>query len=235
MEVNDQDGLQISLGSSASELKPKYRNRPIVVFENVLTAKPIFSIFVHIDAWYSIQKHVISNLSNEVGGVLVGSLYHDNELSYIEIANSVQANHAIEKKSSITFTHKTWTDVNEKILNKNPETQIVGWYHSHPGYGIFLSNDDQFIQKNFFHQKFQVALVVDPIKKKYGFYAWGKNGLKLCTYFYLCSNVSRSKELFAYVCKNNKKSYTRFTNLRSVFIKLRYKKNVIIAVPVYSS
>jgi len=44
-------------------------------------------------------------------------------------------------------------------------TQIVGWYHSHPGYGCFLSGIDVDTQAQ--NQAFQdpfVAIVVDPVK-----------------------------------------------------------------------
>jgi len=30
------------------------------------------------------------------------------------------------------------------------DKKIVGWYHSHPGFGIFLSEYDLFIHRNFF-------------------------------------------------------------------------------------
>jgi proteasome lid subunit RPN8/RPN11 len=38
---------------------------------------------------------------------------------------------------------------------------MVGWYHTHPDWGVFLSSMDMFICDNFFN-KLDVAYVIDP-------------------------------------------------------------------------
>ena len=48
--------------------------------------------------------------------------------------------------------------------------KIVGWYHSHPGFGLFLSEYDSFIQENFFIDPNHVALVVDPLEGSLGWF-----------------------------------------------------------------
>jgi hypothetical protein len=53
-----------------------------------------------------------------------------------------------------------------------PEKRIVGWYHSHPGFGIFLSEHDLFIHKNFFSDPNQVAWVFDPHSDEEGCFVW---------------------------------------------------------------
>ena len=49
---------------------------------------------------------------------------------------------------------------------------IVGWYHSHPGFGIFLSEHDRFIHRHFFGEPGQIALVIDPLAHVEGLFAW---------------------------------------------------------------
>ena len=58
-----------------------------------------------------------------------------------------------------------------------PEYDIVGWYHTHPSFGIFLSHHDLFIHQHFFAQPLQVAYVVDPINQTRGFFQWHDGGL----------------------------------------------------------
>ena len=53
-----------------------------------------------------------------------------------------------------------------------PEERIVGWYHSHPGFGVFLSEHDLFIQENFFSSPGQVAWVYDPHTDEEGCFGW---------------------------------------------------------------
>jgi hypothetical protein len=55
---------------------------------------------------------------------------------------------------------------------QHPNAQIVGWYHTHPGYGLFLSQQDLFIQTNFFKNHSQIALVIDPIAEQEAVFAW---------------------------------------------------------------
>src|SRR5205823_14556508 len=54
----------------------------------------------------------------------------------------------------------------------HPGLDIVGWYHTHPDFGIFLSGHDLFIHQHFFNQPLQVAYVVDPIRQTRGFFQW---------------------------------------------------------------
>jgi proteasome lid subunit RPN8/RPN11 len=55
---------------------------------------------------------------------------------------------------------------------RHPNKEVVGWYHTHPGLDIFLSEWDLMIHRNFFRQEWQVALVVDPHQDAGGFFVW---------------------------------------------------------------
>lgn len=50
------------------------------------------------------------------------------------------------------------------------EMKIVGWYHSHPGFGVFMSGTDVITQRRYFPRDFHVALVIDPINGDRGFF-----------------------------------------------------------------
>jgi hypothetical protein len=56
-----------------------------------------------------------------------------------------------------------------------PDKSVVGWYHSHPGFGVFLSDHDLFIHENFFSARHQVAWVYDPHSDEEGCFGW-ENG-----------------------------------------------------------
>ena len=60
-----------------------------------------------------------------------------------------------------------------------PQARIVGWYHSHPGFGVFLSDHDTFIHKNFFFSSpRQVAWVYDPHSDEEGCFGWTGDKLR---------------------------------------------------------
>jgi proteasome lid subunit RPN8/RPN11 len=117
-----------------------------------------------------IDAHVAGDTKVERGGVLVGIV--DKMTGRVDITGAVAATTAVGAVSSLTFTHETWDEVDAEMSHNYPDQEIVGWYHSHPHFGIFLSAYDLFIQENFFAEPWQVAYVVDPLLHKSGFFGW---------------------------------------------------------------
>jgi hypothetical protein len=72
--------------------------------------------------------------------------------------------------TQLTFTHKTWDAAFAEKDKINPKAELIGWFHSHPNFGVFLSDHDKFIQTQFFAQDGKVTIVVDPIRGKRGWF-----------------------------------------------------------------
>jgi len=117
-----------------------------------------------------IYEHVFGNAEREVGGVLVGKVMRAGMMPVI--AGAIPAIAADEQRATLTFTQDSWEHVHRVLDRDFPDEQIVGWYHSHPSFGIFLSGHDLFIHRNFFSGPSQIALVVDPIGQEEGVFAW---------------------------------------------------------------
>ena len=119
----------------------------------------------------TIYPHIFPNADREVGGVLVGRTPADQGLPMI--TGAIEALSADEQVATLTFTQDAWEHVH-KVLAQNfaEDDRIVGWYHSHPGFGIFLSEHDLFIHRNFFSAPSQIAVVVDPHGKTEGAFVW---------------------------------------------------------------
>lgn len=95
---------------------------------------------------------------------------------------AVPAVSADERKATLTFTQDSWEHVHRTLEQEYAAgDQIVGWYHSHPGFGVFLSGHDLFIQRNFFSGPSQIAVVVDPIGQREGSFVWD-GGEVVCLY-----------------------------------------------------
>lgn len=125
-----------------------------------------------------IYPHVFTNADREVGGVLVGRTPADGSLPLI--TGAVPAISADERRATLTFTQDAWAHVHRVLDSDFPaDEQIVGWYHSHPGFGIFLSGHDLFIHENFFGAPSQIAVVVDPWARSEGAFRWQGGELAL--------------------------------------------------------
>ncbi|MEI8082614.1 MAG: Mov34/MPN/PAD-1 family protein, partial [Actinomycetes bacterium] len=122
-----------------------------------------------------IYDHVYSSPGGEVGGVLVGEIPKSGPM---RITAAIPALRAEGERASVTFTHDAWSDVHAIMERKHKGKRIVGWYHSHPGFGIFLSEHDLFIQRNFFSDPAQVAYVVDPHASTEGLFGWIDGDIK---------------------------------------------------------
>ncbi|MGN0878212.1 MAG: Mov34/MPN/PAD-1 family protein [Oligosphaeraceae bacterium] len=120
------------------------------------------------------KEHGRSSLSREVCGVLVGRLCREPQTSeaYLSIEGSIEGLHAECQAGSVTFTSGTWDHIHAEMEKRYPDRRIVGWYHTHPSFGIFLSGMDTFIQENFFGEPWQTAYVYDPQADTDGFFFW---------------------------------------------------------------
>jgi proteasome lid subunit RPN8/RPN11 len=116
-----------------------------------------------------ICNHVFSSLEAEVGGVLIGHLREDGSPLVSDIIPALEADGA---RARVTFTHDAWAQIHHALDLDHPGKEILGWYHSHPGFGIFLSDHDLFIHRNFFSRPEQVAIVVDPHVGLEGVFVW---------------------------------------------------------------
>jgi len=126
-----------------------------------------------------IRSHAQRSMDKEICGVLIGNVVND----IAQVEASIAGENAEQADAHVTFTHEAWDHIYRIKDDKYSESSIVGWYHSHPGFGIFLSDYDLFIHENFFSAQHQVALVVDPHSNDEGCFGWISGEVQRVTYF----------------------------------------------------
>jgi proteasome lid subunit RPN8/RPN11 len=121
-----------------------------------------------------IRQHARANRKTEICGVLIGT----DVAGVTKVQACIAGESAAQGGAHVTFTQDTWEHI-YKIKDRDyPDERIVGWYHSHPGFGIFLSDHDTFIHKNFFSSVTQVAWVFDPHSDEEGCFGWSNGQLE---------------------------------------------------------
>ena len=135
-------------------------------------------IFIEEDVYKSIKNHSLENTTVEICGVLIGEVRFDNLGNYLYVCGSIRGEKSKNSGVNVSFTPETRDYIHEVKDSKYPNYLIIGWYHSHPGFGIFLSDMDKFIQDNFFNMPYQVALVVDPKISKSGIFTWQEGKIR---------------------------------------------------------
>ena len=143
------------------------------------------NIYISQSVYKEIHKFTKNKTTNESGGMLVGSVINEFGKTNIVISGFVEAKFCEATPSTLKLTHETWEYVHKEIERKHNGKKIVGWIHTHPDFGIFLSEYDKFIQQNFFSEEHQIAYVVDPIQHIEGFYFWINGNIEKCKGFYI--------------------------------------------------
>lgn len=144
-----------------------------------------YRIAVSDRAYEALCNHAKENDTIEICGVLIGNVYKDEGGPFLEISDVIRGEHADNKMGEVKFTQETWSYINDIKDAEYSDKKIVGWYHSHPRFGVFLSTQDFFIHKNFFNQPWQVAYVIDPITNEEGFFVWHDGNAVRGEYFWL--------------------------------------------------
>lgn len=120
----------------------------------------------------AMREHGYTDTSRECGGVMVGQKLEGDRGPVVLVEAVIPGAHTDQHRGSVTFTHDTWEQINRQKDQKYQDLRIVGWYHTHPGFGIFLSEFDRFIQRNFFDLPWNVAFVLDPHSGETGAFGW---------------------------------------------------------------
>ncbi len=157
-------------------------------------------IFVDLDVMREMEGHARTNTRVELGGVLLGGKFLDeNGKSFVVIHEAIRAEHYEATRGSFKFTHDTWAEITRQRDQFPSEFKLVGWYHTHPDWGVFLSGMDMFICDNFFNDNLDVALVIDPCRGDRGWFHWhdksGQRVKRRVDGFYIFANRYRRSEL----------------------------------------
>ena len=148
-----------------------------------------FRVFFADDVHTAIARHASEDTSIEICGVLVGEWKKDANGPFARISDFIRCDDAASKNTEVTFTHESWAQINNEMDSRYSDKRIIGWYHSHPDFGIFLSDRDMFIQEHFFNGPGQIAYVVDPVRKLEGVFEWRHGKADLMSHYWAGNTV----------------------------------------------
>lgn len=104
----------------------------------------------------AIREHIAMYADRDVGGVLVGYTAG----ARVTVNAVIPGFRAPSAGEGIAVTPEAWQAV-ARELQRYPQQQVVGWYHSHRGDAPLLSGGTYGIHHRYFASPEQIALVVD--------------------------------------------------------------------------
>lgn len=138
--------------------------------ENSFTAA--VDVFITQKAYVRVCAQAGSDLDNEVGGWLVGKHRTDiaTNQEYVVIEKILPAHKTNYSSTHFTFTQDSMVELHQVLDNDYPTKELLGWYHTHPKMGVFLSGWDEWLHRNFFPEIWRIALVIEPHSSTGGFF-----------------------------------------------------------------
>jgi proteasome lid subunit RPN8/RPN11 len=133
-------------------------------------------VTLEFEALLAMKRHAMRNTNTELGGIVLGHRWISDDpvpQRGVWIRSIIEAEAYESTRASFKFTHDSWTRITEKKRAQFADHEIIGWYHTHPGWGVFLSGHDRFICDHFFPDWFQLAIVLDPIQLCWGLFERG--------------------------------------------------------------
>jgi 26S proteasome regulatory subunit N11 len=111
-------------------------------------------------------KHAKAGVPFEVMGLMVGEIHDDYSITVVDVFSMPQTGSTVSVEAVDPEYQLQFMDMMKQV---GQEKNCVGWYHSHPGFGPWLSGTDIETQKSQEQLNGRsVAVVVDPIQSVKG-------------------------------------------------------------------
>jgi proteasome lid subunit RPN8/RPN11 len=119
-----------------------------------------------------IRNHALSRREErlEVLGFLLGDVHTHSGATYT-VVTDVATTDLDASSVAVRFDRGAFEKLFESMDAAGPDKLLVGWYHSHPGHGCFMSERDVETQTTQFPEPHHAAVVVDPIGFEWEAYA----------------------------------------------------------------
>ena len=134
-------------------------------------------VFMQRSALDQIWLHARRDIENEGFGILVGRVWEDPllNMTWVEVERMLAADRVRAGRTFVEVPAEELCRLSEQvdrlIAQIGRPLRRIGWYHTHPGHGVFMSSVDQDNHRRAYQRDYHVALVVDPIRRQYGLFA----------------------------------------------------------------
>lgn len=142
-------------------------------------------IYIDKQAYDDIHRHGAANPEREIVGILLGNVSEEVSGKYrVDVVGIAKSESAPGNKTQAQFNNEVWLQLVESAKRDYPNQKVVGWYHTHPGFGAFMSDDDVNSHRLAFSHPWHIAAVCDPVKNELCFFGWDDSEIKAIKGFY---------------------------------------------------
>src|SRR5256712_10040881 len=119
-----------------------------------------YPVFFQQEAVIALQEHLKSSPTQAIFGFLIGDVYRDPETGvlYSVIDKTLKLSQPIYGDKTEVVVSRLWDRMQQQLAKA--AGSLLGWYHSHPGQGGYLTAHDVETHEKFFTDPWQVAVLV---------------------------------------------------------------------------
>ena len=123
-------------------------------------------VYISSLALLKMLKHGRAGVPMEVMGLMLGEFVDDYTVRVVDVFAMPQSGTGVSVEA---VDHVFQTKMLDMLKQTGRSEMVVGWYHSHPGFGCWLSGVDINTQQSFeaLNQR-AVAVVIDPVQSVKG-------------------------------------------------------------------
>lgn len=165
-----------------------------VVLKDLWDKSLVSNIYLHERVAYRIEQFVFNEnkemhelrgrIVPEIGGWLLGRYrYVEAKGCYlVSFEHFINIQRKDNSDTRFTFDANAWQVLEKaKDVYKDEGLETVGWFHTHPGWGVFLSAEDINTHETYFTEPYHVAMELESINSPYevGFFTRYKDSGRL--------------------------------------------------------
>ena len=181
------------------------------------------TVYISSLALLKMLKHGRAGVPVEVMGLMLGTFVDEYTINVVDVFAVPQNGTGTSVEA---VDHEYQSIMLEKLKQTGRTENVVGWYHSHPGFGCWLSSVDIGMQKSFEQQDSRcVAVVVDPIQSVKGRVVIDAFKLVPAQAMMLSSKARQVTSVLGHLTKPNARAINRGLNKQYYSLRIAYRKD----------
>lgn len=122
-------------------------------------------IYLRYDLFRAIEEFALKDTSRELAGLLLGRTAGNYTLVEEAVECGIEAG-----EGGGRFTSRVFQYARRIARHRYPELRVLGWFHTHPGSGLELSDEEREVHRAQFPDSGQLLYVEDPVQRDRNFH-----------------------------------------------------------------
>ena len=177
-EVESPDQIEPDELDEPPEIQIVVGEPTALVHDTELDSRP--DVRIDAEVHRHIERFALANRNKECAGLLLGEVDSEGKGWIIHVTAAIPAENAVGTRASVRIPLIAWEEMLRVRDLDYDDLRILGWFHTHAGWGVFMSDADIFIHRHFFPHPNMVAYVLDPTTGRDGFFYWHDGKIGLC-------------------------------------------------------